>query len=135
MDMLRLRVDAAGVVVSGVGTYPADGNELVFVAVSYDGTKTSSNVLFYRGTAATSLSLVSTVTLNEGTVDTFPGRLAVGGRSGFNGPRTFHGIMDNVRIFGSKTDATGALSLAEIDEVFQGDFTEEVPAGTVILIR
>ena len=113
-DMLRLRI-GGNTVVSGAGTYPDDGNEYVFFAVTYDGSQASDNVLFYRGNDSTEPSVVATVSLNAGPV---PVRtnfvVAVGGRIGFNGPRTFHGLLDNARIFGSTTDASGALSDLEI---------------------
>lgn len=131
-DMLRLRVEGMAVV-SGAGTYPADGDELVFFAVSYDGTLTANNALFYRGTQSGGVSLVATQTINAGALDTAGSmRVGVGGRLGFNAPRTFHGTMDNVRIFGSTTDDSGALGLGEIDQVFQGDLIPE-PASLALL--
>jgi hypothetical protein len=35
--------------------------------------------------------------------------------------RPFDGLLDNIRIFGSKTDATGALTQTQVETVRAGD--------------
>ncbi|MDA8746208.1 hypothetical protein N9N28_16400 [Rubripirellula amarantea] len=75
--------------------------EYVYFAVSYDGTVSTENVKFYKGTTSTELSLVSTFDLNAGSVDSENLALFVGAgrQSFFQNP--FSGFLDNIRIDGS----------------------------------
>ena len=93
-------------------------DQWTFFAATYDGTIVANNVKFYKGTATGNFSnavLVSTHTLNQGTVNDSGEALVLAGRGGGNTPfYTFDGVVDVMRIFGSKTDDSGVLSLGEI---------------------
>lgn len=73
----------------------------VYFAVSYDGTLSSNNVLFYKGTTNGSVSLVDTLSLNAGPVaqENIPLTLGVTQTSGLT-LNSFSGFLDNVRIYG-----------------------------------
>ena len=92
-----------------------------FFAVTYDSMKRSDNVAFYFGSLTEKASLGKTVTYQRGPVGYNTGPLAVGSfnpltRPG-HGDRMFRGIIDAVRVFGSKTDAAGALSVEQIRSI------------------
>jgi Concanavalin A-like lectin/glucanases superfamily len=95
-----------------------------FFAVTYDGTIVSSNLKFYVGNTATGVSqLGTTLTLNSGTVgNANSGTDLVFGNS--NGrDRGFDGLLDNLRLFGSKTDASGVLTLSDLEAIRTADIT------------
>jgi len=112
-----LEVDGANVLSST--TAPSGvafdvANTWVFIAVTYDGTQTANNVMFYGGDTDTPVTATfSTRTLNQGTVDAETGPLIIGNRAALNRP--LDAFFDNIRIFGSKTDASGALTAAQIE--------------------
>jgi hypothetical protein len=112
-------------------------DEWVFMAVTYDSTlaDTSSNVKFYIGSETSPVTAVATTgtTLSfvDGepvTVDSVPAFLGnYGNDNSFN--RAFIGLMDNVRIYGSTSDGSGALGLADLEALRVGD----VPEPTALL--
>jgi uncharacterized protein (TIGR03382 family) len=109
-SMLRLTV-RSGNVVSGIGTYPGSA-QYTYFAVTFDGTSGANNVQFYRGdTGLTPAALVATQTLLFADTGDNGNSMAVGGNAGLNAPRTFHGLLDDVRIFGS------VLSAGDIEAV------------------
>jgi hypothetical protein len=97
----------------------------VFYAVTYDGTLTTNNTKFYVGSSSTTASLVSTATLNMGTVNENTDLLFLGNRPG--GDRPFDGSLDNIRIYGSKTDASGVLALADVENIRTADISNTLP--------
>lgn len=122
---LYLEVDIGSAVSAGTPSYD-DKNRWVFFAVTYDGTASANNVKFYRGYRTGSearqrgiLTCVSTSTLDKAAVDNDSQALYVGNRS--TRLRPFKGFLDNVRIHGSKTDATGALSAAQLEDLRAAD--------------
>jgi hypothetical protein len=96
-------------------------NTWVFFGVSYDGTLTSNNVKFYKGTTTSSVVLIDTLTLNKGTVNNEPTGLGIGNRDRRPSipnqirDRPFDGFLDNMRIFGTPTGKGGVLSLSELE--------------------
>lgn len=103
----------------------AVNNGWAFVAVSYDGSQTASNVAFYNGGAginASASQLGSLGTLNRGQVDTLSataGMLQIGSsQSAGSNDRTPPAIFDDVRIYSGVLDATQieAVRLAAIPE-------------------
>jgi hypothetical protein len=122
-DYLRLWVDGSTVL---SGNAYSSVNEWTYFAVTYDGTIATNNVNFYIGTLSGGNSnavLVNTTTLNQGTTDNNGDLFAVGGIAGGNISRSFDGSLDVIRVFGSHTDNSGALSLSQI-QVWQSDIPE-----------
>ncbi len=75
--------------------------QYVYFAVSYDGTMTSDNVKFYKGTVDDGLTLVDTFSINAGTVNTENLPLFIGANRQFLAQFPFNGLLDNIRIDGS----------------------------------
>ena len=106
--------------------YP-EQNTWVFFAVSYDGTLTTNNVKFYKGTETSQVILVNTLTLNKGTVNDEPTGLGLGNRDRRPSiptqgrDRPFDGFLDNLRIFGATTGKGGVLSLSELEALRNRD--------------
>jgi fibronectin-binding autotransporter adhesin len=94
-----------------------DQNTWVFFAVSYDGTLMTNNVKFFKGKKDSSVALVDTLTLNQGTVNEDEIGLGLGNRLRPNGfrDRPFDGFLDNMRIFGTPTGKGGVLSQSELE--------------------
>ncbi len=97
----------------------------IFIAVSYDSTKTSNNVAFYLGTktgAVVPVGFKGTLgTLNNGTVSQGAHALGIGNDSNVTNTRPLDGYMDNVRLFGSTTDSSGALTQAQLERLRELD--------------
>src|ERR1051325_6144156 len=102
-DYLRLFVDGSSVL---SGNAYSNVNQWTFFAVTYDGSIAAKNVNFYIGRLSGNNSnavLVSTDTLNEGTVADTSDFLTLGSLPGGT-TRNFNGSLDVIRIFGSQTD-------------------------------
>jgi hypothetical protein len=92
------------------------GEEWVFFAATYDGTAEKENVAFYKGTLADAARQVRKVSFAEGPqgggLEGGSVRLHIGG---IDAPgRCFPGLLDEIRVFGSSKDASGALDLDAI---------------------
>lgn len=111
---LALNVNGAGITSSGASTYAAT-QSWVFFAVTYDGTIASNNVKFYVGNTSAAASLNVTRTLNQGTATNNTTAFSIANTTGNSRP--FDGLMDDIFIYGSQTDNTGVLSLAQIEAV------------------
>lgn len=117
-----------GGVTSNAGKVTVDAatsyNNWRFFAVVYDGTATSGQVKFYFGTSTSPAELDRTVTYNKGLtgVNIAPsvtlGNHSTASRSASN-HAAFRGLMDEIRIYGSKTNGAGALSHSMI-QTLQG---------------
>lgn len=106
----------------------ADVNKWVYFAVSYDGTKTTDNVKFYKGAVNSPIVLSSTQTLNKGSVDVYGGtglRLYISGQA-----TPFDGYLDDMRIYGSKDNNEGSLSMEQLTEAIAFDFKGVEGDGT-----
>lgn len=95
-----------------------------FFAVTYDSTKSREHVKFYFGSPTQEAALDRAVNYDRGPVGHNTGPLTVGHfnpltRSG-NGDRMFRGLIDEIRIFGSTVDGSGALPLQEIVAIQKG---------------
>lgn len=90
-----------------VGTASINANsQWVFLAVTYDGTKTSNNVAFYTGSvSSSSLQLGILGTINMGAVDATTGALQIANTSASASDRTPTALFDDVRIYGGVADA------------------------------
>lgn len=112
-----------------------------FFAVSYDGTQTENNVKFYRGLRGNGddakVTLVKTLSLNQGAVDAVNAGLIVGSQRA--GANPFLGLIDNFSIYGSRNagDSRGALSLEQLEAARRFDLTTSLvpePATWMMLI-
>lgn len=76
--------------------------QYVYFAVSYDGTRSTDNVKFYKGTTTGGVTLVDTLTLNAGVVnqENIPLSIGVTRTSGLT-LNPFNGLLDDIRIDGS----------------------------------
>ncbi|MCA9149432.1 MAG: hypothetical protein KDA92_09045 [Planctomycetales bacterium] len=111
---------------SGVDEW-LDSQTWVFFAVTYDGTSEADNLRYYQGyrnEQESSLgeyhaSLVAVDSLPMGATLPSPG-FSIGNRTD-DYARAFDGYLDNLRVYGSKVDGAGALSLAELEQIRAGD--------------
>jgi hypothetical protein len=108
--------------VSSAGLIPVDENASAnnwrFIAVTYHAGAERDHVKFYIGSAETAAFLDRAVSYDRGPLPSGTGTLTVGH---FNpsvradhGDRKFRGLIDEVRLFGSKADGAAALSLIKI---------------------
>ena len=118
---LQLNVNNANVVSQN---WYNDAGSWVYFAVSYDGTLAAGNVNFYKGTIGSPVTLEETLSLATGSVADDTNGVTVGGRTGLN-DRPFDGFLDDLRIFGSKTDDSGVLSLGQLEQVRQADILNQ----------
>lgn len=93
-------------------------NEWVFFAVSYDGTKTSDNVKFYKGSLTGKVELVSISTANAGQL--LGGEhndivVTSGGPSA--GVYGIAGYLDKFYVFADKTSHKGALDIKNLEKL------------------
>lgn len=91
----------------------------VFFALTYDGTLTTSNALFYVGTTSSAVSLVSTRDANQGALAATSSILSLGNVTSAN--RVFDGYLDNFRVFASTTDDSGVLNMANLEAIRAND--------------
>lgn len=117
---LKLFVDSE-LELDSVTSSKADWNNVnswTHFAVSYDGTRSVRNVKFYKATINSAVILSSTETLDRKSVN-------IGGAQRLyisNQFRPFDGYLDNMRIYGSKIDSSGALTTAQLEEQIRFDF-------------
>ncbi len=115
--------------VSESGLIPPDGNagrdNWRFIAVTYDSTAAKEHIKLYIGTVATDVRLHKAISYDRGRVGKGAGIPTIGHFSpslrGSHSDRMFRGLIDEVRIFGSRTDGAGALSLERIIAVRAAD--------------
>ena len=92
-----------------------------FFAVTYDSGVAAGHAKFYVGSAAEDAKLAGPADCNRGPVGAkFAPALSIGNvnpAARGTGDRAFRGILDEVRIFGSALDGSGALALDRIVEV------------------
>ena len=103
-----------------------ESNQWVFWAVTYDGTIGTGNVKWYKGLEGETLSLLATHSLNAGTLATVDDELVVANLL-TNGSYSFAGLFDELRLFGSKTNNSGALPISVIQEIF--DYSQQTKCG------
>lgn len=120
--------------VDGTGTNSslyAETNEWIFLAWTYNGG--TRQVVWYKGgTGTKTTEVVRTATLAAGGIGGSGGYLSIGGR--LVNDRPFHGLIDNVRVFGSKTDPeTPVLTQEELEGIRIADAVPE-PGLAVALI-
>lgn len=91
----------------------------VFFAVTYDAMKTSDNVVFYSGTDTAEPVVVTVASAESG--PTLPhnqyGSLTIGNNG--DGIRPFHGLLDNIALYTSPDDSSGALTEEQIKQFYK----------------
>ncbi len=129
-----------GLYVDGVVLYPGNNlynqtSEWIFFAVTYDGTLTSDNLKFYRGTKTTPvIQIGSTLSMTVGSVNDSAVPLSVGNTSVANGSiRPFDGYLDNMRVFGADFGSSGVLNPSQLETLRLNDL-QNVPEPTASLI-
>ncbi len=110
-------------------------NTWVFYAVTYDSSLASNNISLYVGTTSTNSALASTATTTSlpGDVLNNPTVSLVLGNQTVSNQRPFDGLMDNVRLYGSATDASGVLSGLAIENLRSLDVVPE-PNSLALLV-
>ena len=92
-----------------------------FFAVTYDATESPAEVVFYFGAPDRDAALDATVAYDRGPVGEDPGPLAIGHFNRLtranHTDRLFRGLMDEIRLHGSRLDGTGALTLDQVRAV------------------
>jgi hypothetical protein len=102
----------------------------VFFAVTYDGTATTNNVNFYKGSLTGAVANMGTHTLNQGTTG-INDKLTIGGQLNVN-TRSFDGLMDNFRLFGTTSGSGGVLTQTELENFRAMDVIPE-PSSLVLI--
>lgn len=96
-------------------------NNWRFFAVSYDSGLAAGHAKFYAGSATGDATLAGAADCNRGPVGAkFAPALSIGNvnpAARGAGDRAFRGILDEIRIFGSTLDGSGALALERLVEV------------------
>lgn len=123
---LYMQIDGVAAVQAPSASW-SETNQWVFFAVSYDGSLTSNNLQFYKGTTSSPVAAVgSALTLNAGPVNGDTGFFVVGNSttqgSGFIRP--VDGLLDNIRLQGGSGN-TGVATLAELEAFRQVDVIPE----------
>ncbi len=92
-----------------------------FFAVTYDSGLAAGHAKFYAGSAGADAALAGAVDCNRGPVGSkFAPALSIGNvnpAARGTGDRAFRGLLDEIRIYGSDQDGSGALSLERLVEV------------------
>jgi len=93
----------------------------MFFAVTYDGSKTNANAIFYGGTTTSEPQIITTQDLNVGPIAKLSrhGWLTIGNNN--DGIRPFHGMLDDIAIYASASDGSGALSAEQIAEIYKAN--------------
>jgi len=102
-------------------------DEWVFFAVTFDGTQTTDNVRFWKGTRSNAVSLVSTRSLPAGPFDPGYYQFAIGNSYSNSSPtQPLDGWLDNFRLHGGQ-GTNGLLSLQELENLRAQDVTGALP--------
>ena len=111
------------------GNFYRQTNEWVFFAVTYNGNQKADNVVFYGGTPTSEPVVVGVASNETGPVAALNryGALVIGNNAG--GIRPFHGMLDNVALYGSQDNESGALTGEQIKEIYRSSQTS--PLGPV----
>ncbi|MDP0496261.1 MAG: LamG-like jellyroll fold domain-containing protein [Verrucomicrobiota bacterium JB024] len=96
-------------------------DEWTFFALTYDGTKTTDNLLFYVGSQSEPVRLVARLNLPAGTVYESGSNqpLTVGNLP--SGDRPFDGLLDNFRLWVDKSGAGAVLNESQLEQVRKSD--------------
>lgn len=130
---LQLRIND-GTANSTANAYAESEDEWVFFAAVWDGTSGSDNARFYVGTTNTPVGLVNKLTLSETLVTDNANKVTIGNVD-TSYKRAFDGRLDNIRLYGSTTDGSGALTLEELESIRYFDVvTIPEPASLTLVL-
>lgn len=110
-------------------------NKWYFLAISYDGTKTTDNVQFYKGSDTDAVTAVGgPKTLNKGVMNVGANALVLGNERD-HWAFAYDGYMDDVRIWGDAADSSGVIGLQDIQAVYAADLANtSVPEPATMLL-
>jgi hypothetical protein len=103
-------------------------DEWVFVAVTYDANEPTDNLKYYSARKNDGYPVLEyTATLNAGPLDDTDRQFVFGnnGSTTATADKGFKGLIDEARLFGSYSDGSGALSMAQISSLKKMDLTAE----------
>lgn len=96
-----------------------------FIAVAYDSTAAKDHLRIYVGTPTDGARLHKAISYDRGPVGKGPGILTLGhfnpGTRDGNEDRMFRGLIDEVRLSGSRVDGAAALSIEQIRDIQRGN--------------
>lgn len=108
------------------GTFQDDA--WVFFAMTYNGAGGANNVKYYGANSLnSSVQQLAVGTLGGPNTGNVSSGIDIGNT--FGGIRPFDGLLDNIRLHGSKTDATGALDLTALQTLATAGFSEANGGG------
>lgn len=118
----------------GVAEFSAEtpSEEWVFFAVTLDASSSTDNLKLYIGDGET-LSLVHTrsYTLASGNIGSSTAQLWIGNDA--RRERAFSGYLDNLRIYGSTTDASGAIgNLSQLESIMTFNDASAIPEPATV---
>ncbi len=122
----------SGYVTSAYGYTQTD--QWMFIAITYDSTIPTNNVVFYVGSQTAAVAQVgSAMTYSQGPVSQGNNALGIGNDRDVTNARPLDGYMDDVRLFGSATDNTGALTHAQLERLRELDLAyQSLPAVPIV---
>jgi hypothetical protein len=112
------------------GSDPAyvEVDEWVFWAVTYDGTQSTDNVKFWKGTTDMGVALVTTRSLPAGQFELDYPYFSVGNNTPGSSPtQPLDGWLDNCRVHGGSANS-GVLAETELETLRAADVAGELPA-------
>ena len=140
-----LSVTIDNVTVTTATAFFNETNKWVFFAVTYDGTTTSNNLIVYRGyrnaTEAGANPLLDDVAIfsvnedGDGDIDQDSALFAIGNSNlseTTHSRRPYDGLLDNIRIFGADTGASGVLLQSELEAIRAADAAVPEPNSIVL---
>jgi hypothetical protein len=112
-----------------------DKHTWVFFGVTYDGTQTVANLHYLRGYRNASEATTHPVGVTQTAFDTLPqgetiptAGLSIGNRTD-DMSRAFDGFLDNIRVFGSRADGSGSLTVAQLEAIRKRDLATVLIEG------
>lgn len=95
-------------------------NEWVFFAVTYDNSGPAGSLKFYKGTLETGVYLADSMTLNIGNFKPGAYPLTIGNytaapEGSYGNAYPFQGLLDNMGVWISATDGSGALTVEQLE--------------------
>ncbi|MDF3057268.1 MAG: anchor protein [Rariglobus sp.] len=115
-------------------TITTPAGQWVFLAVTFDGTGTNKTATFYQGSTSASASLSSQSVVYTTTNAALGNNatLSLGGNatSGSN-VRPFDGLFDDIRVYASTVDGSGALGSSAINDIRLGAIPEPASYASI----
>ncbi|MDR1282920.1 MAG: hypothetical protein LBK99_19165 [Opitutaceae bacterium] len=98
------------------------GTDRQFFAVTFNGAADVNNIHFYIGDASTGqITEAGVETISMRATGRERGQFLLGNNSAQGGSRPFRGLLDALKVYGSKTGPHAALSAEKLREIFHAD--------------